>query len=212
MLYALLVWGEVPGGVMPAYAQAQVCIGAGDSGGIPSLAFIPAGSAPLVLLPGSRSDALELRDALQQRGYRTLDLLFMPVRSPHHKGATVLSRGFAIRQFTAVRMKNARLDWRQLRDDVSASGTALNEIASASDARSCTYEFHQYRITYRQLSDGLFAGELRWREEHNETAPPLVAFELLRSGELQIQCASEEPMRIAKSNRAHAIVLPVPTI
>ncbi len=212
MLCALLVWGDAPGSVMPAQATAQVYIGAGDSGGIPAIAFIPAGSAPLVILPGSRSDALELRDALQQRGYGTLELLFMPVRSPHHKGAAVLSRGFTIRQFTAVRMKNARLDWRQLRDELSASGTAVNELAVASDAKVCTYEFQRYIIIYRQLPDGLFSGELRLREDSADDVPPLFAFELLKSGELQIKCASCEPMRIAKSNRAQSIVIPVPVI
>ena len=202
----LLVWRGMPGAMGASGAGSpELVIGVGGSGDIPAVALIAPGRPPVVVLPGGATDAMQLRNALQNRGCRQISALFMPTSAPFPKGAEVLARGFAICTLAAAIDPRSRQDWSQLQRQALSDGVSVAMMPPRHDGKSWQCELPHCRLLYRKMPEGRFLVELR----HDDGDGMLAVFELLPSGELAIASGTGGKMRIAKTSRAQVVVMPL---
>ena len=181
----------------------------GNSGGTPAVALLHRGREPVILLPGSGDDGATLAAALLRKGHRTAARLFLPEGSPFPYGAEKIAAEMQIRQMTVLVNPRSRITGKELRERLSAEGTALEHLLPAPQGGYRT-AFGTLEYAYAPLPGGRFRLVLSNIDGAQKTRAALL--EMKETGEVEISFPESglPPKAIPKSNRRGIISLPLP--
>ena len=184
---------------------AEVLVCWGDTGDIPAVALLEPDREPRVLLTGGFSDGSTLAWYLEQQGKLLLAEVLMPTWAPFPRGAVSLAKKCGIRQLTVIRDSKSRLNWADLRQTLTASGTAIVQREMSSD-RSWHFQAGDWLIQFQRLKpSGTFRVSLSTASQ--EGAAAVYYFEQRVTGVFVVgrEGRSEPILEVPKSNRRGVI-------
>ena len=184
---------------------AEVLVCWGETGDIPAVALLEPDRELRVLLPGGFSDGNTLAWYLEQRGKLQLAEVLMPTWAPFPRGAASLAKKCGIRQLTVVHDSKSRLNWADLRQTLTASGTAIVQHEMSSD-HSWHFQAGDWLIQFQRLKpSGTF--RVSFSAASQEGSASVYYIEQRVTGVFVVGCEgrSEPILEVPKSNRRGVI-------
>lgn len=152
-----------------AAAASDLVVCWGNTGDVPAVALLETGREPRVLLPGGAADGRMLAWYLEQQGMLQVSEMLMPTGAPFPRGAANVAAKCRIRQLTVAQDYRSRLDWSELRHQLTAQGTALVTLPPMGE-RNWQTTVGGWVVTYRKGDNGTFRLELAAVEDNGATA------------------------------------------
>ncbi|MBQ4480918.1 MAG: hypothetical protein II943_09795 [Victivallales bacterium] len=186
-------------------AELLVCWG--NTGDVPAVALLEAGQEPRVLLPGGSADGRMMAWYLERQGMLQVAEMLMPTGAPFPRGSASVAAKCSIRQLTVAQDFRSRLDWGELKRQLTVRGTAVVNLPPVEE-RCWRTTMGGWVVTYRKGDNGTFHLEIAATSDNGATA---FCCEERLTGVFAVMSADggEPLLEVPKSNRSGARRVPL---